>query len=508
MKKLFKILFVTLIFLILLVIIGVLVLAFVINPNDYKGTIASNFHRSTGRTLHIDGNLSWTFFPTLGISVANARIDNPKGLSTKAFVKVKKVEFLVDIMPLFSSRVHVQRVVLDGLTVNLIKSSATQNNWTIKPKMPPQVPVVHSHKQVSVPPSPQEKPDQFQINSVSINNAQINYTDLTTHQQYAYTLVSAEASNITLAKPFSVTATMIFAGKNLLHPIHYHVNTTVLLSRTLDAIQLKPLVMTLDKSNINGNINIANAKTMPNIKLLLNTDQLNVSQYVNLKGLTLMIKAIHLTSNLKADATKDPVINTLNGVISLHTGKVTLQGFSLSDLLKQKDASVSGLSAKKTNIGSISSTLQSSLLGTKQKTAKKAENAGKQTSIPFITINSTVKQGVVHTDKILIANKNFIIQGHGTLDLTHHNALNYSFIIGRITYKKQQGKQVAVKDPVPIPVSISGTLNKPHYAIDIGALAKEVEQNLLKNVKEGLFDNLKDKLQQKGSGLFKKLFDH
>ena len=65
MGKLFKIIFGVIIASIVLLVVGAVLLAFVVNPNNYKEQIAKAVYQQTGRQLVIKGHIGWSFFPGL-----------------------------------------------------------------------------------------------------------------------------------------------------------------------------------------------------------------------------------------------------------------------------------------------------------------------------------------------------------------------------------------------------------------------------------------------------------
>ena len=67
--KFFKYLFYTILTLVLLVIIGVSVLIYTFNPNSLKGPITQQVKAETGRSMAINGDITWRFYPWLGFSI-------------------------------------------------------------------------------------------------------------------------------------------------------------------------------------------------------------------------------------------------------------------------------------------------------------------------------------------------------------------------------------------------------------------------------------------------------
>lgn len=77
---------------VLLTIIGVVVyITLIFNPNDFKPEIVKVVKEQTGRELQINKDLSWSFFPTLGINIADVSFSNPAGMKPAQMLMVKDV---------------------------------------------------------------------------------------------------------------------------------------------------------------------------------------------------------------------------------------------------------------------------------------------------------------------------------------------------------------------------------------------------------------------------------
>ena len=507
MKKLLKYLLWSIITLIIIVILGFLALIFLVNPNDYKQKISDSFYHATGRNLHLAGKLSWTLYPNIGINIANASIDNPTGLAQQNFATIKKMQLQVDLLPLLSSHIIVKQLSIAGLTLNLLKSSATVNNWRFSKKVNAPAKKIVPAKKTALVSKESKKTSlpetiNLKIKRIAITDARINYANLSTKSAFSFTIVNATASNIALGRAFPLKAAMIFSGKTLLHPIKLGLNASITLPTTLNGISIKPLTMSVDKSTINGNVLLKNIESTPEINLSFKANRVDISDYVDLKGAHLPINNINVKLNLNADAKTDNFVKTLNGEVSLNSGLATLQGISIENILKKKNQALAGVKGKKMDFANILSMLKGGFLQGAKPGARINPNNGQTTSMPSITLNAKILNGVVHNNQLLIANKHLFIEGQGTIDLTQKSRLNYALAVGGYTYHVQQGKTVRQKDPVPIPFIITGTREHPKYAINAKRLAADAEKFIVKHVKQSIIQNIREK----GKTLLKRLF--
>ncbi|PKG73841.1 AsmA family protein [Shewanella sp. GutCb] len=97
----------------------VLYITLIFDPNDFKPQIVDVVKDKTGRNLAISSDLSWTFFPSLGIKLGGITLSNPAGFENAAMVSINEVVAEVALMPLLKKEVEISQLNLDGLTLAL-----------------------------------------------------------------------------------------------------------------------------------------------------------------------------------------------------------------------------------------------------------------------------------------------------------------------------------------------------------------------------------------------------
>ena len=100
-----------------------------IDPDSYKGWMASKFHERTGRTLSLDGDVAVTLYPWLGLEVNEAGIGNAPGFGDAPFLRVDYAKVRVKLLPLLRSRYEVDTVQVRGAVVNLARDEQGVSNW-------------------------------------------------------------------------------------------------------------------------------------------------------------------------------------------------------------------------------------------------------------------------------------------------------------------------------------------------------------------------------------------
>ena len=119
MLRLFKWLAGLALSIVLLIAIAAVILPRVIDPNDFRAEIAQLVAEKTGRTLGLDGDLRLSVFPWLGIHVEGLSLSQPDIIGGD-MLRVDSAQLRVKLLPLFSSRVEVDTVVLESPAIRLV----------------------------------------------------------------------------------------------------------------------------------------------------------------------------------------------------------------------------------------------------------------------------------------------------------------------------------------------------------------------------------------------------
>jgi AsmA protein len=108
---------------VLLVLALVLYVTLMFDLNAFKPEIVAAVKKETGRELVISHDISWRFFPSLGIDLGGITVSNPTGFEPASMVEVKQAIAGVALIPLFSNKVQIDKLVLEGLVINLVKQA-------------------------------------------------------------------------------------------------------------------------------------------------------------------------------------------------------------------------------------------------------------------------------------------------------------------------------------------------------------------------------------------------
>ena len=115
--------------LIALIVVALLAVWLLVNPNDFKPKIAAAVKKATGRELALAGDIKLSVFPWIALELGPASLGNPAGFPEQPFVAFTHASVRVKLLPLLSKRLEIGRVELDGLDLKLLKNAEGQGNW-------------------------------------------------------------------------------------------------------------------------------------------------------------------------------------------------------------------------------------------------------------------------------------------------------------------------------------------------------------------------------------------
>ncbi|HHJ20633.1 MAG TPA: AsmA family protein [Gammaproteobacteria bacterium] len=128
--KLLKALFFVILLIVGLVIAGISFVVTTLDPNDYKAEIAAQVKKATGRELTLAGDIEWSFFPSLGLTLGKTSLANAPGFGKQPFAELEAVDVHVALLPLLKKQVQAKKILLKGVSLNLEKNAQGKDNWS------------------------------------------------------------------------------------------------------------------------------------------------------------------------------------------------------------------------------------------------------------------------------------------------------------------------------------------------------------------------------------------
>ncbi len=289
-----------------LLILAMVTLLIVIDPNDYKEEIQAQVKKNINRELLIKGDLGWTFFPQLGFSSGEIALNNPPGFNREHLAKIDNAAVGLAVLPLFKGEIQIAEVTVNGLLLNLITNKDGSSNLdNMFPEKAATAPAP-TEQQADEEKSGAFDASKLQLAGLTIKNAQIEVQDL-----QAGSTTQVNIDHILLGKliPGEVTDLAI-ATKLLVAEMdgHLDLQAKLMVAPDFSAVQLNDLKL---KSEFSG-ADLPNGKISSSISSDIAYD-LN-SSTAKLSNFMLQLDDLNLTGDLSVQAAdKTKVRFTLQG---------------------------------------------------------------------------------------------------------------------------------------------------------------------------------------------------
>ncbi|MFP3494616.1 AsmA family protein [Pseudomonas sp. SIMBA_059] len=200
MKAFGKILGLVLLGLLLIIVALGFALTHLFDPNDYKDEIRQIARDKAHIELTLNGDIGWSLFPWLGLELHEASVatlTNP----TKPFADLQMLGLSVRVLPLLRREVQMSDVRVEGLNLRLNRDKQGHGDWEDIGK---NVPVAGADAPVPAPvqapaePEPEKppKPIRLDIDSLTINNARVEYNDEQTGKQFSAESIQLSAGAV------------------------------------------------------------------------------------------------------------------------------------------------------------------------------------------------------------------------------------------------------------------------------------------------------------------------
>lgn len=218
MKSIGKLLGLLLLGLLLIIVALGFALTHLFDPNDYKDEIRQIARDKANLELDLKGDIGWSLFPWLGLELHDTTLASAAS-PDKPFANLALLGLSVRVMPLLRKEVQMSDIRVEGLDLTLTRDEKGRGNWEDigRPAQAASTPAPAAEGTPAPAEQPKpagnERPLKLDIDSLTVNNARVDYTDAKTGQQY-----SAEGIELTTgairegaAIPFKLSA---FFGTN------------------------------------------------------------------------------------------------------------------------------------------------------------------------------------------------------------------------------------------------------------------------------------------------------
>lgn len=498
MKKLISITIKIVLAVVLLGLISLFALGYYFNPERVKPMVVTYVQEHYKRNIGI-GDVSWKIFPRLGISIKDITLSNAPGFGDGQFAVLKGATIFVDTMKLFSGKVHVSTLELQGPTADLKVSAQGNNNW---------------NDLIAANNSPAAKTDaaasadktsgiqniELNIESIEVIDGAFTYQDQKSGEKFEIKNFNLSSKNVALGKDFPVDLKLkvISNAPALSADIAAKGNMRVAdnaASYNLNALTLNG-DLAISDLQANG-MKISNLKTPLKLeKSVLNLSAVSANLYGGIVNGSIQVNAASepadVSVNYDMKGTDITAMTRDLGVKQNFSGKLNMKGnlrFKSYPEKKQLTRSMSGTAAMNihngallgvdlafwynTGIGLLKSKNVTQLaLGAVQAVAGATTNTGK-TDFIGAWANFNLNGGLITNKDLNVYTAQVYGLGAGTINLVNET-IDYRFNISGVSKNGNEYKPAGQN----IPLIISGSISNPKMNVDVGASIGNVIQNL------------------------------
>lgn len=216
MRKPLKIVLIVAGALVALVVVAAIVLPLVVDPNKYKGRIAQEVQKATGREFAILGDIDLSVFPWLGLDIGRMRLANAQGFGGEPMAEVLGAQVRVKLLPLLSRRVEMGKVVIQDPVIRLAKDKQGRTNWQD----------IQEHMERQAAEQPPEKPaepgepgksplESIELAGLEVENGLLVWNDMQADARYEVRELNVEVGELSMQgqpRPFPVSASCAFTA--------------------------------------------------------------------------------------------------------------------------------------------------------------------------------------------------------------------------------------------------------------------------------------------------------
>ncbi|MEE8225872.1 MAG: AsmA family protein, partial [Kiloniellales bacterium] len=173
-----------------------------------KPRIVEAVKEATGRDLQI-GDVSLAVLPSVSVSITDLRLANAEGASAPEMVSLGRLDLDLQLFPLISKEIMVDRLVISDLAASLEVNEAGVPNWAFEGAADADEPEAAEVDEEGAPLG------DLRLGDVRLENARLSYADLTSGQTIEASDVNLAAALPNIAGKLSLTGDLTLNEKTV-----------------------------------------------------------------------------------------------------------------------------------------------------------------------------------------------------------------------------------------------------------------------------------------------------
>lgn len=192
-----------------------------LDPEDLKPRLIEVVREQSGLELALEGPLTWSFYPRLGVGVekAEAWLPEQSVSEDESFVAFRRAEVSLAFAPLLRGEIAIDGMTLEGMRLNLERTETGRGNWeTLMERLAERS---EAAEEVLAPASATVGPMPggqgglavaLNIASVQVRGGEVSYRDLGTEHQLRLESLDITGSNVNPRSAFPIRTNFRLIG--------------------------------------------------------------------------------------------------------------------------------------------------------------------------------------------------------------------------------------------------------------------------------------------------------
>jgi AsmA protein len=197
---------------ILVLVVAVIVVPLVVPADAYKPRIVAMLKDATGRDVAINGPISFSIIPSIGLEANDVAVANPPGAAGKTMAQFSKLQVQVKVLPLLHGALEVERLVLVNPVIALEVDKQGRPNWEFT-----------TAKSTAPAPTPAQRPSSgagaslsgLSLNDVRLVDGKISYVDDRSGAKQEVSEIAMKVSLPSLDGPFSADGSAVWRNEKI-----------------------------------------------------------------------------------------------------------------------------------------------------------------------------------------------------------------------------------------------------------------------------------------------------
>ncbi|MGY2260040.1 AsmA family protein [Pseudomonas sp. SDO55104_S430] len=251
MKAFGKILGLVLLGLLLIIVALGFALTHLFDPNDYKDEIRQIARDKAHIELTLNGDIGWSLFPWLGLELHDAAVAT-LAKPAEPFADLQMLGLSVRVLPLLRREVQMSDVRVEGLNLRLNRDKDGHGNWEDIGKVPatastagtPPATTGEPEAPATVPVEKPAQPIRLDIDSLTVNNARVEYSDEKTGRQFSAESIQLSTGPVHDSTNIPVKLTAFLGTNQPVLRVRTELNGELRFERALQRYKLEDMKLT------------------------------------------------------------------------------------------------------------------------------------------------------------------------------------------------------------------------------------------------------------------------